>query len=294
MKVHSHSSQIVFLSRQSLFFTTSSMPHEHVFSSHAPALRAASSGPSAVGPDGPWDLRDSSPDTPVDHLSVSVDEERAASRQWQDNAVLRTASPASSQPAPGTEGVRRAVSDTGSARVHNSDDWLRRSSRLTLRVRPGVKTAIARIAHDDEVSLSEACDTGLAFYARARIHDQEETLFVPRMQAMMRREIRSSDDRHLPFEIRNAIAAEQTRMIVADLYQRLLAREGLSQEQIRQKLRKQYTQARINIFKITPQMTAMLAEYWQRIDDQADQQVQGAQAHEPSGRGGTGSGTLES
>jgi hypothetical protein len=165
---------------------------------------------------------------------------------------------------------------------------------LTLRVRPGVKTAIARIAHDDEVSLSEACDTGLAFYARARIHDQEETLFVPRMQAMMRREIRSSDDRHLPFEIRNAIAAEQTRMIVADLYQRLLAREGLSQEQIRQKLRKQYTQARINIFKITPQMTAMLAEYWQRIDDQADQQVQGAQAHEPSGRGGTGSGTLES
>jgi len=178
--------------------------------------------------------------------------------------------------------------------VHNSDDWLKRSSRLTLRVRPGVKTAIARIAHDDEVSLSEASDTALAFYARARIHDQEETLFVPRMQAMMRREIRSSDDRHLPFEIRNAIAAEQTRMIVADLYQRLLAREGLSQEQIRQKLRKQYTQARINIFKITPQMTAMLAEYWQRIDDQADQQVQGAQAHEPSGRGGTGSGTLES
>ena len=60
------------------------------------------------------------------------------------------------------------------------------------------------------------------------------------------------------------------------------------------KLRKQYNQARINIFKITPQMTAMLAEYWQRIDDLADRQVQGEEAAAPSGRGGTGSGTPES
>jgi len=224
-----------------------------------------------------------------------VDGKRAASRQWQDNAVLRTASPASSQPAPGTEGVRRSVSDTGSARSQNSDDWLKRSDRLTLRVRPGVKTALARIAHDDEVSLSEASAIGLEVYARSRIHDQEETLFEPRMQAMMRREIRSSDDRHVPFEIRNAIASEQTRMIVADLYQRLLAKEGLSQEQIKVKLHKQYQQARINIFNITPQMTAMLAEYWQRIDDLAsDRQATGEEAAAPSGRGGTGSGTPES
>jgi len=287
MKVHDPSSQTVFLSRQSLFFTTSSMPNEHSFSSRGPALRAASAGPSAVGPDGPLDLRDFFPDTPVDHLSVSVDGKRAATRQWQDNAVLRTAPPASSQPAPGTEGVRRSVSDTGSARSLNSDDWLKRSSRLTLRVRPGVKTALARIADVDEVSLSEASAIGLEVYARARIHDQEETLFEPRMRTMMRREIRSSDDRHVPFEIRNAIAAEQTRMIVADLYQRLLAKEGLSQEQIRQKLRKQYNQARINIFKITPQMTAMLAEYWEKIDEASDRQATGEEAAEPSGRGGT-------
>jgi hypothetical protein len=146
-----------------------------------------------------------------------------------------------------------------------------------------------QLARDAKVSLSSACDKGLEVYARAKIRDQEETLFEPRMQAMMRREIRSSDDRHLPFEIRNAIAAEQTRMIATDLYQRLLAKEGLSQEQIKVKLRKQYNQARINIFKITPQMTAMLAEYWQRIDDLAsDRQATGEEADAPSGRGGTG------
>jgi hypothetical protein len=70
---------------------------------------------------------------------------------------------------------------------------------MTLRVRPGVRTALERIAKDDEVSLSEASATGLEVYARAKIHDQEETLFEPRMQAMMRREIQSSDNRHIPF-----------------------------------------------------------------------------------------------
>src|SRR6516225_256250 len=112
MKVHSHSSQIVFLSRRSLFFTTSSMPNEHSFSSRGPALRAASAGPSAVGPDGPWDLRDSSPDTTVDLPVASVDEKRAASRQWQDKAVLTDGPPASSQPGPDTIVARASVSDT--------------------------------------------------------------------------------------------------------------------------------------------------------------------------------------
>jgi hypothetical protein len=213
MKVHDPSSQIVFLSRQSLFFTTSSMANEHGFSSRGPALRAASAGPSAVGPDGPWDSRESSPDTTVVHSVASGEGERPRSAGWQDNAVLRTAPPASSQPAPGTNGERRSVSDTGSVRSQKSTDWLKRTERLTLRVRPGVKTALARIAKDDKVSLSEASATGLEVYARAQIHDQEETLFEPRMQAMMRREIRSSDDRHVPFEIKNAIAAEQTRIL---------------------------------------------------------------------------------
>jgi hypothetical protein len=202
------------------------------------------------------------------------------------------APPASSQPAPGTKGVRRSVSDTGSARSQKSVDWLKRTERLTLRVRPGVKSALLRLAKDDKVSLSEASATGLEVYARAAIHDQEETLFEPRMQAMMRREIRSSDDRHLPFEIRNAIASEQTRSIVTDLYKRLLAKEGLSQEQIAVKLRKHYHQARINIFKKTPQLQSMLAEYWQTTDEQAaDRQATGEEADEPSGRGGTGTGT---
>jgi hypothetical protein len=144
---------------------------------------------------------------------------------------------------------------------------------MTLRVRPGVKTALERLAKDDDISLSETAAKGLEVFARSKIHDQEEELFEPRMRTMMRREIRASDDRHMPFEIRNAIASEQTRMIVTDLYKRLLAKEGLSQEQIAAKFRKAYKQARVNIFKKTPQLQSMLAEYWGTTDDLPDRQA---------------------
>ena len=268
-----HSSQTVFLPRQ--FSLSSGILHRngHSFSSSGPALRAASAGPSAVRPAGLVDHRDSSPDTNGVLRDASGEGERPRTAGWQDNAVLRTAPPTSSQPAPGTNGERRSVSDTGSARVQKSDDLEMRSSRLTLRVKPGVKSALAKIADKDDISLSEASAIGLEVYARAKIHDQEKALFMPRMQAMMRREIRSSDDRHIQFEIKNAIAAEQTRSIVIDLYKRLLAKEGLSQEQIGEKLRKHYRQARVTIFKKTPQYKAMLAEYWQSTDDNPDWQA---------------------
>jgi hypothetical protein len=145
---------------------------------------------------------------------------------------------------------------------------------MTLRVRPGVKTALERIAHKDKVSLSEAAATGLEDFARAKIHDQEETLFEPRMQAMMRREIRSSDNRHVPFEIKNAIASEQTRILTADLYKRQLLKEGIPLKQINAKLDAAYNLARANIFKTkTPKFKALLAE-WKRIyeDLSADRQ----------------------
>ena len=82
--------------------------------------------------------------------------------------------------------------------------------------------------------------TGLEVYARAKIHEQEETLFEPRMQAMLRREIRASDNRHIYFEMRNAIAAEQTRILTADLYKRQLQKEGVPLKEIEEKLDQAY------------------------------------------------------
>ena len=160
-------------------------------------------------------------------------------------------------------------------------------------MRPGVRTALERIARDDEVSLSEASATGLEVFARSKIHDQEETLFEPRMQTMMRREIRSSDNRHVPFEIKNAIAAEQTRILITDLYKRLLQKEGMSLKAINKKLDDTYNMARTNVLNTrTPKFKNLLREWWQSTDDlSADRQDQAegrGVGRTPQGEAGTG------
>src|SRR4029434_7162399 len=158
MKVHGHSSQTVFLPRQFSFSSGNHTPNGHVFSSRGPALRAASSGPSAVRSGGFLDMRESYPDTTVVLPATPVDGKRPRGGVWQDKPSWRTAAPASSQAAPDTEGERCSVSDTGSARSQNSDDWQKRSARMTLRMKPGVKSALQQLAKDAKVSFSAACD----------------------------------------------------------------------------------------------------------------------------------------
>jgi hypothetical protein len=143
-------------------------------------------------------------------------------------------------------------------------------------MKPGVKSAMQRLAKQDALSFSGACADALEVFARAKIHDQEETLFEPRMRKMMRREIRASDNRHVPFEIKNAIAAEQTRILTADLYKRLLLKEGIPLKEINAKLDAAYNLARANIFKTkTPKFKALLAE-WKRIYEDLPDDTGGA------------------
>jgi hypothetical protein len=134
-------------------------------------------------------------------------------------------------------------------------------------MRPGVKSSLKRLARQNGLSFSAACAAGLEIYARAKIHDQEEGLFEPRMRTMMRREIRASDNRHMPFEIKNAIAAEQTRILTADLYKRQLLKEGVPLKEINAKLDKAYHLARANILKKTPQLKNLLDAWWATSED---------------------------
>jgi hypothetical protein len=245
-----------------------------------------------VRPGGLLDVRESLPETTGVVGGTPVDGERPAVRGWQDKAALDRAAQASPQPAPGTEGERRSSLDTVSDRSQNSTDDLRRTARLTLRVYPGVKTALERIAHDGKVSLSEASAKGLEVFARSKIHDQEEALFEPRMQAMMRREIRASDNRHIYFEMRNAIAAEQTRILITDLYKRQLRKEGTPLREINMKLDNTYTMARDNILRKTktPQLKNLLDAWWRSTEDLPDLQTDQADGSQEqnAGRGEAG------
>jgi hypothetical protein len=126
-----------------------------------------------------------------------------------------------------------------------------------------------RLAKQVGLSFSAVCAEGLEVYARAKIRDQEESLFEPRMQAMMRREIRASDNRHLYFEMRNAVAAEQTRILTTDLYKRLLLKEGVPLTEINKKLDHTYSMARNNILRKTktPQLKNLLDAWWHTTEN---------------------------
>ena len=151
-----------------------------------------------------------------------------------------------------------------------------------------------RLAEQDGLSFSAACANALEVFARAKIHDQEETLFEPRMQAMLRREIHASDNRHIYFEMRNAIAAEQTRILTTDLYKRQLRKEGVSMQKINQKLDDAYEMAKKNILRKTksPQLRNLLAEWWRATEEQDsprhDQPESRGAGHTDEGEAGTG------
>ena len=143
-----------------------------------------------------------------------------------------------------------------------------------------------RLAEQDGLSFSAACANALEVFARAKIHDQEETLFEPRMQAMLRREIHASDNRHIYFEMRNAIAAEQTRIMTTDLYKRQLQKEGMSLKEINKKLDDIYNMARTNILRKTksPILKNLLDEWWRSTEDQAESRAVGNTDAEEVGR----------
>jgi DNA helicase IV len=142
-------------------------------------------------------------------------------------------------------------------------------------MRPGVKQTLRELARKARLSFSATCAEGLEVYARAKIRDQEETLFEPRMQAMIRREIRASDNRHIYFEMRNAIAAEQTRILITDLYKRQLQKEGVPLKEINKKLDNTYTMARDNILRKTktPQLKNLLDAWWRSTEDLLERQA---------------------
>jgi hypothetical protein len=178
-----------------------------------------------------------------------------------------------------------------SARVRSQKQYLARDrlEHSSIWMRPGVKSTLQRLAKQDGLSFSAACAEGLEVYARAKIHEQEETLFEPRMQAMLRREIRASDNRHIYFEMRNAIAAEQTRILTTDLYKRQLLKEGVPLKEINAKLDKAYHLARQNVLNTrTPKFKTLVAAYWQTTEKEAADRQDQTEEGSVVGETGTG------
>jgi hypothetical protein len=63
------------------------------------------------------------------------------------------------------------------------------------------------------------------------------------------------------FDMRNAIAAEQTRILTIDLYKRQLARDGVSAQKTQEKIDQSNQMARKNVLIMTPQIKKLISEW---------------------------------
>ena len=190
----------------------------------------------------------------------------------QDKGASDAAPKSSLQPAPVTNVVRFSLQESSAGHEKNLHAAKERKVRGSIWMQPKVKLAMLHIAKLNGDSFSEACDTALEVYARQKIHDQQEALFEPRFRKIAREENRSLGNRLVFFEMRNAIAAEQTRILTTDLYKRQLQKEGVQLKEINQKLDDAYTMARDNILRKarTPQLKNLLAAWWRSTEEQAD------------------------
>jgi hypothetical protein len=214
---------------------------------------------------------------------------RPAVRGLQDKAALAGGPVASPQLGPETKVARAGVSDTEGVRSQNHHSAKEKKVKGGVWMWPRVKEALETIADQSGLSFSETAATGLEIYVRAKIHDQEEELFEPRMRAMIRQEIRASDNRHIIFEMRNAIAAEQTRVLITNLYKRQLELDGLTQEAIQKKVDRAYSLARSNVLRKTPQLKSLLDAWWNDSQDaEAESRVGEGNGVAPNGSGDIG------
>jgi len=200
------------------------------------------------------------------HSGALVGEQRALRAVGQDKGASDDAPVKAQQPAPVTNVVRSSLQESSAGHEKNHHAAKERKVRGSIWMQPRVKLAMHRIADLDGLSFSEACDTALEVYSRQKIHDQEEALFEPRFRKIVREENRSLGNRLVFFEMRNAIAAERTRILITDLYKRQLRQQGISQEQTQKKVDDAYTLARSNVLKKTPQLTALLDAWWQESE----------------------------
>jgi hypothetical protein len=195
-----------------------------------------------------------------------VGEERPLRGVGQDKGASDDAPESTTQPAPVTKVARSSARDTSAGHTSLQTEAKERKVRASVWLQPRVRLAMLHIAELEGDSFSAACDTALEVFSRQKIHDQQEALFEPRFRKIVREENRSLGDRLVIFEMRNAIAAEQTRILITDLYKRQLQKEGLTKKKIEEKVDQAYNLARSNVLKKTPQLATLLDAWWNEAD----------------------------
>jgi hypothetical protein len=151
--------------------------------------------------------------------------------------------------------------NTSHARSQNQPTIKRKTTHLTLWVKPVVKSELQRIAEQEGVSIST---TGAAFLEEAirqKLHIQHAVLLQPIIEQAIRKQMRGISTRLAWLLVRVAFDSGQTRSLVTNMLSR---QPGVTQPILRHILDNSSKTAKGNITRRTPQMIELIeaVEQW--------------------------------
>jgi hypothetical protein len=188
----------------------------------------------------------------------------------QVKGVLPNAPVASAQPAPRANPSRPHSLGTKVYRVNKRDTSKVKLVHTTLHLHPLVRAELERRASLEALSVSSVGASLLAAAIRQDIHSQYAGVIQPIIRQVIRDELRSLGNRLVFFLMRIAFAAEQTRILVTNILERILTREDVSTEHFHHLVDQSNQLARRNILQKTPQLKTLLAD-WEGLFEKEEQ-----------------------
>jgi hypothetical protein len=179
----------------------------------------------------------------------------------QEKGLLTQALKTSVRPGSVANGQRPQVVGSNGIRSQSRAPARVKLVHCTFWIDPRVRAEMEWQAKEEGISFSEVGAKACAAWVRNSIQQQQDELFEPRLRHMMREEIQALGERLVFFEMRNAFASEQTRILTTDLYKRHLQKEGITQEKFYELMDASDTMARENITQRSPKFTGMLVQW---------------------------------
>jgi hypothetical protein len=209
------------------------------------------------------------PSTPIPHSegfifdpqSQHANGQRTRGVVRQDKGVPKFQRVATKQPDPMNTTRRAEILNNVFSRSQNSSTGKWRAVKATTWLNPRVKNELERTAESWEMSLSKVMATALEEWVHQHIHKQHEALLYPKLRQIIREERQASDNRIVFFLMRIAFAAEQSRILITNVLDRILRLLKVPEQTLTTLVDQSSRMARRNIIQKSPQIKLLLEEW---------------------------------
>jgi hypothetical protein len=188
---------------------------------------------------------------------------------WQDKGHLGNAPHKASQPAPFGKGSGARAVNTKTAQTQKTKSGRAKRIHSTFHLEPGVRVEMERIAGEQGLSFSEACNVACRLYANATIEKQHAESLKDVLRQIIREELQAFGHRLVYFLMRIAFSTEQAKLLITNVLKFVLKLAGLDQKTYVTLVDESAKLAKRNILANTPQFKDLLAE-WEESGGKGD------------------------